>query len=264
MPIAVATAKNMKSRMAITMPTPHSRFDAAPRRKPTTKPPPRNLNVVVGDCLHNLRGPLDNLAFERALAHTGEPLPSNIEGKSAFPIFRTRTDENVKKLNRMLRGVHPCAKALIEGLQPYERGDRFPNDPLWQLNQLSNEDKHRLPQVVLFAQMGMTYFVPGALLTEDIEPIFGNIERRAPIARYPAFDTTDAEVDVHGRPRTSVGFGQRSPRNLWGMAVPVRLSVISGYILTNVLRPLHPYLTEMSIVQVSQPYCLLRDKSLGI
>jgi hypothetical protein len=65
--------------------------------------------------------------------------------------------------------------------------------------------------VVLFAQMGMTYFVPGALLTGDIEPIFGNIERRAPIARHPAFDKTGAEVDVHGRPRISVGFGQRSP-----------------------------------------------------
>src|SRR5215208_1885705 len=52
------------------------------------KPPPAaELSPIIGDCIHNLRSALDNLAFELALAYQGAPLPSNIEGKSGFPTF---------------------------------------------------------------------------------------------------------------------------------------------------------------------------------
>jgi hypothetical protein len=35
--------------------------------------------------------------------------------------------------------------AIIKALQPYNRGTAYRDDPLWQLNELSNIDKHRVP-----------------------------------------------------------------------------------------------------------------------
>jgi hypothetical protein len=39
----------------------------------------------------------------------------------------------------------PEAIAIIRELQPYKRGASYRQHPLWQLNELGNIDKHRLP-----------------------------------------------------------------------------------------------------------------------
>lgn len=39
------------------------------------------------------------------------------------------------------------AKAVVESLQPYHRGENWAIDPLWLLHVLSNIDKHRRPAV---------------------------------------------------------------------------------------------------------------------
>ena len=87
------------------------------------KPPPVTLAPVVGDCLHNLRSALDNLAYELALAHKGSKMSKSIADKSQFPIFKTKAGFNHKG-KAMIRGVHPGARTVIEGLQPYNRGNR--------------------------------------------------------------------------------------------------------------------------------------------
>ena len=38
-------------------------------------PPPVTLRPLIGDCLHNLRSALDNLAYELAVEHQRGPLP---------------------------------------------------------------------------------------------------------------------------------------------------------------------------------------------
>jgi hypothetical protein len=144
----------------------------------------------------------------------------------------------------MIRGINPLAKTVIKELQPYNRGERLRRDPLWQLHWLDIEDNHRLPHVVLFAQMGHTFFVPDNLTADDFEPLTGAVERRAPIARYPAFDKTGAKVDVDVVPVVNVGFSKRAPKELWHMPVPYRLKFIHDLIINSVLRPLRPYLTR--------------------
>ena len=209
------------------------------------KPPPTaELSLIIGDFLHNLRSALDNLAFELALAYKGEPMSKSIEGDSAFPVLRTCSDHNLKELNRMLRGIDPDAKTVIQGLQPYNRGERRAiNDPLWQLNELSREDKHRLPHVTPFASIShLSFRVSGGPGADEIEPITFTVEDRASIARYPAVDQTGAEVDVNLTPTFSVGFGQRAPQQLRGFSAPDRLAHIHRYIADKVVSPLAPYL----------------------
>jgi hypothetical protein len=203
--------------------------------------PPAYLNLIVGDCVHNLRAALDNLALELALVNNGGRVSRSMEGDSGFPIFK---QQNPSESKRMLRGINKGAKKIIEDLQPYKRGDGFRNDYLWQLNWFDIQDKHRLPDVVLFAQAGSSLFVPDNLTTNDIQYFWHPVERRAPIARYPALDKTGAEVDVQITPRPNIGFGRRVPQAFRTVPVPLWLASVHHYIMQTVIDPLRPFLAR--------------------
>ncbi|MDQ3662011.1 MAG: hypothetical protein M3454_13325 [Actinomycetota bacterium] len=212
------------------------------------KPPPARLSLIAGDCIHNLRAALDNLAFELALAYTKErPLPGNIEGKSAFPIFSNdiADDPDLRKnFDRMTRGIGPRAKAYIEELQPYKRGDGFRSDRLWQLNQLSREDKHRLPHAASLNNLStLTYFVPDNIGHEEVRVLLRNFDNSAPVARYPARDSTGAEVHMNFTAAFDVCFSGRTDKRLWGEPILGTLEGIHRHILRSILPVLTPYLT---------------------
>jgi hypothetical protein len=87
--------------------------------------PHSHLSLIVGDCVHNLRSALDNLAFELALAHKRGALSKGIQRDSAFPILRQdieRDENSMKRFKTMTRGMCSDAKTVIEQLQPYKRG----------------------------------------------------------------------------------------------------------------------------------------------
>jgi hypothetical protein len=199
-------------------------------------PPPASLSLIAGDCIHNLRAALDNLAFELALAYTKGPLPTNIEGRSAFPIFK---EKNPSKLDDMLGGVDPLAKAEIEGLQPYKRGDWFYRDPLWQLNQLEVIEKHRLPHTATLNNLSaLSFFEPDGIGVDEVKSLFSFFDSSAPIAEYPAFDSTGAEVRVNFTAAFDVCFSKGAPVGLLGESIPRTLESFHRYIVNKVLPPL--------------------------
>lgn len=212
------------------------------------KPPPASLSLIAGDCIHNLRAALDNLAFELVLAYTKErPLPGNIEGKSAFPIFSNDiADDPHLKMNfdKMTRGIGPRAKADIEELQPYKRGDGFRSDRLWQLNQFSREDKHRLPHAASLNNLStLTYFVSDNIGHEEVCVLLRNFDNSAPIARYPARDNTGAEVQMNFTAAFDVCFSGRTDKRLWGKPILGTLEGIHRHIVRSILPVLTPHLT---------------------
>ena len=98
------------------------------------------IPLSLSDAIYCLRSGLDQLAWQLALMGTGTP------GRdTAFPIAwedTPKTQEWIRKLTWQM----PCeAIAVIQDLQPYKRGNAYRDDPLWQLNELSNIDKHRWP-----------------------------------------------------------------------------------------------------------------------
>ena len=206
--------------------------------------PPPDLSLIVGDCLHNLRCSLDNLVLELAIARNeGRPVSSNVETYSAFPI---QIQQDAAKLEKMLGGIDERAKTVIEGLQPYTRGNRLAKtDPFWWLNKLNNMDKHRLPHLVFFTPSSLSFVTPGDYDTaNDIEILkWGPIEHRAKIARYAAFDETGAEVDVYLDANFSVSFGKHRPEGVPGLAIPQVLGDIHRRIIRKALPELHPFLT---------------------
>jgi hypothetical protein len=111
------------------------------------EPIPDDIFLLASEALHHLRSSLDNLVYDLA----GSPGLSG-HSRLAFPIVSNQPkvgSDDEKRYNRMVKGVGPDAKAVIDGLQPYalrndgEEGAQRANQ-LLQLATLSNIDKHRI------------------------------------------------------------------------------------------------------------------------
>jgi hypothetical protein len=206
------------------------------------KPPPITLAPIVGDCLHNLRSALDNLVYELALAHKGAKMSKSIADDSGFPIFKTsgRFDKYGKP---MIRGIHPDARAFIEGLQPYNRGNRPINtSTLWWLRELSNSDKHRVPHLAVATPHQLTLVSTDQRSLKAAELITEPFEGRAVIAKVPVPFGTYAEVSMQRPPTFGIAFGKHSPDFVQGFGVVNILNHIRRYITEMVVPPLIRYL----------------------
>jgi hypothetical protein len=110
-------------------------------------PPIELWGMLIGDCVHNLRSALDNFCFSAARIRCDPPAdPRGIQ----FPIFDTR---QAYKSNaaRTLKQLPDSAAALLEHFQPFQKdtADEIQRHSLMMLQHLSNQDKHRIPQVAL-------------------------------------------------------------------------------------------------------------------
>jgi hypothetical protein len=204
------------------------------------RPPPTEFALIVGDVLHNLRATLDNLVYELAVAHTGSPLPRSIERASQFPIFRHESDF-LSKGKDMVGGIHPDAQALIEGQQPYKRGNE--NSTLLVLSQLSNTDKHRLPPVAPLAMTDtISFFTTDPRGIPGFEPVWGTVEGRTVIARYSRTTETYTEMEMQQPPTFKIAFGERAPDVIQGWTVVGIMTQIRDFIALDVIPPLMRYL----------------------
>lgn len=121
-------------------------------------PPLDDWGLLIGECVHNLRSALDNLAYSLARLKCDPPSrPDRVR----FPICEDRS--KFKKENRRsLDQMQAEAVSLIEQLQPFQRErpdvEATPDrDPLVLLRWLSNRDKHRVPPVVLLNPAEIRY-----------------------------------------------------------------------------------------------------------
>lgn len=113
-----------------------------------------DISMQVGECAHNLRSSLDNLAY--ALARLKSDPPLDIK-QIAFPIFSNEKDFKAKWSKARLEKTFPQdVISVMLNIQPYNRkggAQGTPEqDPLCLLSSLNNADKHRLPHLVVFAQ----------------------------------------------------------------------------------------------------------------
>jgi hypothetical protein len=97
-----------------------------------------DILLSLGDFVYNLRSGLDQLAWQLCLSGGGTPGRDTM-----FPIHEDEAKSEGTFLKRVC-GMHSDAVAILREVQPYKRPD-FKKHPLWQLNTLSNIEKHRLP-----------------------------------------------------------------------------------------------------------------------
>ncbi len=198
----------------------------------------QRLSLSIGDCLQCFRSTLDHLAFELASAFT-IPVTKEIEQDSSFPIlsdvnrsgaFGQGPDKWLSAKAKVC-GMHPDAQTVIEGLQPYKRGQAYETDTLWRLGQLNNIDKHRALHVATRVMKGASFPVNGPNLPKsqwsrnvaaigraDNKPATINIgggfaaEGRTRVARWPMLPIDPSkEMHMNFKPVLGVTFATGTP-----------------------------------------------------
>lgn len=102
--------------------------------------------TIVGDFVHNLRSALDHIIY--VISHRRDPVEFANDNTTAFPICDSPNEFNGRKRrdwqpNHEIRGLPDDAKAIVEALQPYNRGNDLLSDPLRILREMDDIDKHR-------------------------------------------------------------------------------------------------------------------------
>lgn len=121
------------------------------------KLPARELTLMIGDCVHNMRSALDYIAWELAGA-------SMADTETMFPIYETDIGFRKHALRRMKR-LPLDAQTLIERLQPYNRRYGGHRLALSAINKLDATDKHKLvaPTIAIAEQVFCDHGIPGHL-----------------------------------------------------------------------------------------------------
>lgn len=105
--------------------------------------PPEDLSAIIGDCLQNMRMSLEHLVWALVKQELGRN-----PGHTAFPICKTREDFE-RRSRRDLKHLPERARLVIGSLQPYRTDSGDPEgEPLWQLNEYANIDRHRQLSVI--------------------------------------------------------------------------------------------------------------------
>jgi len=140
--------------------------------------PPLDVAPIVGDIVHNLRSCLDHLIYELAFLGTRGGTRKPMPQRNAFPCSRTKANWNGLYVREtLLAGVLEKHRALLYRAQPCH-GRQDTTDPkilkrrsfsaFEDLNNLWNDDKHRmlqpvamLPSKVSHVILGSTDCIPG-------------------------------------------------------------------------------------------------------
>lgn len=180
--------------------------------------------VIVGDVVHQLRSALDHAVWKLAKP----PIPF----VTGFPACEVKSNakgcfDSVAK--RRLQNLDQPAFDYIESVQPYNRLGA--NDPLWQLNELWNVDKHRT--IIVLANPSWSQ--PVAIAFPDgRDPHPGEVKEPA----FPEIVRLDADSDalvILGEPgKVRVLFGNDVPAVAGKLVAPAlqwMLMYVRGMIL---------------------------------
>lgn len=117
--------------------------------------PPPEMGAAAGDCVQDLRSALDHAVGFLVAAHSpDDPKLAELLERAEFPIYWDSAEYRDKGAKR-IRGVSPCAKAVIEDAQPH-LGPNERRDTLRLLHEIARIDRHRHVHVIGQALEGGT------------------------------------------------------------------------------------------------------------
>lgn len=152
-------------------------------------PIPREVPVLVGDAIHNLRSALDHFMYAAVAA------PSRA---TYFPVFSGPGSRTAKELKALVhgktKGASPDLTKALLAIEPYSGGN---GEYLWVINDLDITDKHRLLLTIGTAFSAMTLDL--ADLAPLIFPDGGSFPLSLrPSDRYPLKEGTELYVAPPG------------------------------------------------------------------
>ncbi len=234
-------------------------------RAVNVKTPGNELSLLIGEFVYSVRSGLDQL-IHRLARNTTPNLPESWARSSAFPIFRSGPEFRGEKRGRRsakpkMRGLSPDARRTIERLQPYHRRQAPLLWALWQLEELSNLDKHR--------DMPLTGAVPaqGSVAIKFNSPrvraightIFpGPIEERRRMIGLRTVDpikASDVELELHIK--SFVAFDRKAePPSVRGWplheVIDGILMVLGGHVFPGLNPELHERFDDTFAIQFQE------------
>jgi hypothetical protein len=213
--------------------------------------PEPNLSVLIGDCIHNFRSALDQLAYELATRHTN-PLPPQYAKTSAFPIYNSgpafRGKKGVPRAARKMRGMSRYARGAIERLQPYHRRKAPALQALWWLEELSNIDKHRQIHLTGAVPVSASFSIQGTgrFHLRTIEAFPGPMKLGAKVARLHGEFSPPPQVTVDAYIKPDVVFDKNTQaQSVRGYSVLNVLAAIREAAGYHVLHQLGPEISRL-------------------
>lgn len=183
---------------------------------------PDRMLLTVGDAIHNLRSSLDFVMsdIEFDTTRTRDP-------HTHFPIRPTR-NELVNAINGGLKKKGQWAPKtvldfIVDSIQPYKGGI---GDPLWSLNALSIEDKHRL----LIAKKDVTHI--RTIYCKDGRGEHFTVTEWAMIhpniSVYPCIGRKNVQIADKGKASFGIVFGDGMP--FYGKAILPTIRALSHFV----------------------------------
>lgn len=111
-------------------------------------PPDQEWAVDVAEIANHVRSVLDQLVWQLAVANGTDPTRSHTQ----FPIevdHAAYAKGARPKRERLLAGVAPKHRRIIDAYQPFQASGDRTRHPLYLLNKMANAEKHRAGHVVL-------------------------------------------------------------------------------------------------------------------
>jgi hypothetical protein len=176
-------------------------------RRPEAVPIPAIWGAIAGDAINNLRSSLDVLWRQ-----VTDPRPGkrNNQRKNPFPF-----EGSANKLEARMRGEkQPARKAALKialAFQSY----KSENNPLWDLGEASNSDKHEVPTVVIIGGASTAAFtvedtmrrhhVVHLVTSRELMPVEDGKELYRAVAPLPQ------HPDKQMKPTFGIAFGECEP-----------------------------------------------------
>ena len=168
-----------------------------PCARVSINPLPKEVPLMIGDTIHNLRSALDFVWTEmvRQLGRT--------DANQHFPFHEKRDDLERRVLQDekvVVPAVPAVGKVLVNDIKPYKAG----NISLWAMNVLDRADKHRL----LIASANITGFPHIALIDKNRNNTFyqGKVLPSGIVHISGAFPGLEIEEISYGKPSIVVVF----------------------------------------------------------
>lgn len=159
--------------------------------------PPPELGLIAGDAIQNIRHALDYLVYELSSPRERK------RGNTQFPIFDDLSRFEAMGVPR-IKSIEGDERALIERLQPYNAFKVPRASPLFILNQLANQDKHRLLLPVAAAPNQLDTWIASGNTNVRITKFWpGPAKHDAEILAFTAIPEDPAQ-DMEVQPRSGL------------------------------------------------------------
>ncbi len=192
-------------------------------------PPFLDFGIVIGEFAYQVRSALDQLIFALSV------FPSNLSNRSlhvaeraaSFPILHEPNDSRLKgQMKYVPVGIFDAVWQIVDGVQPYQKGQAAERDALAILDEINIRDKHRL-----LRPAGNLLHFDRANLAKSIEIVASNTIGDGDVfARIPVH--LDPKVEFEPRITSEIKIEIGRPAGGVGLAV---LGIIYGHVCRDIL-----------------------------